>query len=140
MNIVKEYIDFNFDPMRFERGRLPLDSMGLGERAKISAWLDQHDIEDYEINNDLSIDVLGDVNIIGLDLEELPEFINFRRIAGGFYAGGNPWKTLKGFPKRVAGDLQINSPSSPISPGKEILNFKKELIKKIIQVDGKIWL
>lgn len=135
MNIVREYIEY----MDFERTGDPLKSMGLGQKAQIAQWLDAHEVRDYEINSDLTIDVYNDVNLVGLDLEELPSFIKFNKIVGGFYAGGNPWHSLHGFPKEVHGDLQINSPSSPISPGLKILKFKNNIIRKLIKVNGKIW-
>ena len=139
MNIVREYINFDMD-FKFEKNQEPMDTMGLGKKAKISAWLDQMGIEEYVINDDLTIDVFGDANIIGNDLEELPEDIKFDRVIGGFYAGGNPWQSLKGFPNEIYGDLQIDSISNPIEYGEVNSSINMKKIKKLIQVHGKIFI
>lgn len=123
----------------FEKTGDPLKDMKLGMKARISQWLDMMDVERYRINDDLTIDVAKDVNLVGQELEELPEFINFNKIWGGFYAGGNPWQSLRGFPKAVYGDLQINSISNLMNPEDMNPDITEEYVKKLIEVHGEIF-
>ena len=82
--------------MDFERTGDPMYDLDLGMEAKIDRWMNSVGIEDgeYELNDDLSINVYKDVNITNQGLETLPAFIKFNTVGGGFYAGGNPWKSL----------------------------------------------
>jgi hypothetical protein len=133
MKIVREFLDFDLSGD-------PMEDMDLGIKARISQWLDMMDIQDYVIKDDLSIDVQNDVNLIGEELEELPEFISFNKIWGGFYAGGNPWQSLRGFPKEVRGDLQINSIANIIEVGEINPKINRNMVKKLIKVHGKIFI
>jgi len=134
--IIREHIDMNF-----ERTHDPLRDMGVGMIAQIDIFLDKIGLEkdEYIIKDNLKIDVFGDVNLTKLGLEELPEYVDFDIIYGGFYAGGNPWQSLKGFPREISGDLQINSPSNFIEMGKVSSAINEKTIKKLIKVHGKIW-
>jgi len=142
MKLVREYIEpVNvYSKMDFEKTGDPLKDMRMGIKAKISQWLDMMDIEGYQIADDLSITVLKDVNLVNRELEELPEFINFHKIWGSFYAGGNPWQSLRGFPKEIYGDLQINSISNILEDGEINPKINKRSIKKMIKVYGQIWI
>lgn len=97
--------------MNFERDAEPLDKLELGEHFLIKKWLKEMEVEDgdFKINSDGTIDIFGDINIVAKQLEELPKYINFNKIHGGFYAAHNKWKTLRGFPKEVSGDLSVYS-------------------------------
>lgn len=138
MKIVREYIEFkNLD---FERDLDPRKSIGIGKVFQIEAWLDSVGIDpdDYRINKDLSIDVFDDVNLVGQEMEELPDFIKFNKIYGGFYAGGNNWISLNGFPEEIEGDLQLRSPAAyPFFA--DMKRITEEEIKKLIKVHGKIY-
>jgi len=119
----------------------PYRAIGVGEISLIEKWLQTYSInkDDYKINDDFSIDVYGDVNLINKKLEQLPVYIKFNKINGGFYAGGNRWKSLKGFPSEVNGDLQIESPSTnTLIYNKK--KFKENYVKKIIKVNGNIYI
>jgi len=131
MKLVREYIEF-------DRKGPANKKLDIGEGHRIDDWMFEHDFaeDDYRIKKDFSIDVLDDVNLVGYGMEELPDFIQFNRIYGGFYAGGNPWQSLRGFPRIVDRDLQINSPSAPSGFMKK---FTEEEIRKIIKVHGKIY-
>ena len=143
--INKEFNILKFNKMdkksvNFKRTGDSLEDMSLGMKARISQWLDMKDIEGYRIKEDFTIDVAKDVNLVGQELDELPEFINFNKIWGGFYAGGNPWQSLKGFPKIIYGDLQINSISNIMDPNDINPNITEKFIKKIIKVHGEIFI
>lgn len=126
--------------LNFKKTGESLKDMDLGMQARISQWLDMMEVKDYRINEDLSIDVDHDVDLTERELEELPEFIRFNKIWGGFYAGGNPWQSIRGFPKEVLGDLQINSISNFIEDELINPNINIKSVKKLIKVHGKIWI
>ena len=133
MKIVREYIEF-------ERTRDPFKDLDLGIEGKIDMWMTEMGFrpDDYEVNDDLTIDVFSDARLTNKGLEELPPFIKFGRIGGGFYAGGNSWKSLAGFPNEVRGDLQLRSPAYPEHYKKEKI-FSKPEIEKLIKVHGTIY-
>jgi len=60
-------------------------------------------ITKYKFNPDGTLDVFQDVNLIGMNLIELP--FNFGKIDGYFMCGGNKFKNLKGAPYEVSGDF-----------------------------------
>lgn len=68
---------------------------------KIIAWLEKYDIENYTLVSEqgLAVDVAGDVELFGKDLEEIP--IQFNHIEGSFDCSGNNLKSLKGCPRVV---------------------------------------
>jgi len=88
-------------------------------------------IENYTINEDLSIDVDGDVDLISKDLTELP--LKFRNVSGGFYCYNKrgitsnfQLTTLEGSPKEVGGDFYcVNNKLTNLigSPNKVGRNF-----------------
>jgi hypothetical protein len=136
MKIVREYLEF--EKIDFERGLEPYKELRIGKKQFIEKWLSAMGIEKYRLNKDLSIDVLDDANLVGKDLERLPEYIKFNRVFGGFYAGGNNWQTLRGFPEEINGDLQLKSPSAPmIHP--DMKRFHEDEIRKLIKVYGQIY-
>ena len=132
MKLVREYIEF-------ERTGDPLRDMELGMEGKIDVWMAEmgFDYDEYEINDDLTIDVFSDAVITNQGLKELPSYIKFNRIGGGFYAGGNPWKSLDGFPNEIRGDFQLKSPATPAYYNEDI--FSENEIEKRIKVYGKIY-
>jgi len=133
--IVRESINMNFK--KYKDLKRDLD---IGVISSIQKWMEDIGIDedDYKINDDLSIDVFHDVNLVDKHLKELPEYINFNKVTGGFYAAGNNWKSLRGFPKEILGDLQLRSISLPKTYSIPI-NFDEEEIRKSIKVYGKIY-
>ena len=135
MKIVRETLESK--KMDFERTGDPMYDLDLGMEAKIQRWLEAAGIEDYELNDDLSVNVFKDVDITNKELETLPAFIKFGTVYGGFYAGGNHWKSLGGFPDAIEGDLQLRSPANPDHYTQQ--EFTNDEIEKLIKVDGKIY-
>ena len=68
---------------------------------------EKYDIRKYTINDDLSIDVDGDVNLKGEGLEYLP--LKFNYVSGYFGCSYNDLVSLKGSPQTVSGDFYCNS-------------------------------
>lgn len=73
----------------------------FNEYSQVKDWLDRKGIENYTINDDLIVDVDGDVDISFYDLTEIP--IQFGKVDGNFLCCGNRLTTLKGCPKYVGG-------------------------------------
>jgi len=69
----------------------------------IHSLCEEYDIENYTINNDGSIDVDRDVNLIDKGLTKLP--LNFNHISGDFNCQVNKLTSLEGAPKEVDGDF-----------------------------------
>lgn len=76
------------------------------EYSKIKGWLDSMLIENYTINENLTVDVKGDVNIANADLWEMP--FKFGRVTGDFNCSHNRLITLKGCPDYVGEDFDCS--------------------------------
>ena len=61
----------------------------------------RHEILNYSINPDLSIDVKGNVDLGNLKLTSLP--LRFSRVGGYFFCSANQLTTLEGSPREVGG-------------------------------------
>lgn len=132
MKIVREYIEF-------ERTNDPYYNMGIGKKAMIEKWLKDYGInpDDYIIHDNLEIDIINDLYLVDKELTEFPEFIKFNHVYGGFYAAGNNWKSLKGFPRIIEGDLQLSSPSH--LSGLKGEKFSEEEIRNLVKINGVIY-
>ena len=80
-----------------------LSSTNAGRVSIIKAWLDEHNIKNYTINDKGEIDVDGNVSLIKCGLVEFPSFIQFGTIKGNFYCSYNKLTSLKGSPMEVSG-------------------------------------
>ena len=63
----------------------------------------EYEITHYTINDDNSIDVIGDVRLDSLELTEIP--LKFNRVSGHFYCHNNKLTSLKGCPEWVGGNF-----------------------------------
>jgi hypothetical protein len=72
-------------------------------RANIKYWLDSFKVEKYTINEDLTVDVDGDLRLINKGLTEIP--IQFGYVSGTVYCGNNNLTSFKGLPHRVRGNF-----------------------------------
>jgi hypothetical protein len=116
MKLVKE----SLQPLQFQRGLDPKNAMGIGKYAKIKAWLEEMDIENYIINDDFTIDVDGFVYLQHKDLNKFPDYIQSGKVGGWFDCGNNKLTSLKGAPKFVTRSFYCN-------------NNKKEFTKAEVQ-------
>jgi hypothetical protein len=66
----------------------------------------EYGIEDYQVRDDGSIDVDGNVHLYDRDLKQLP--IIFNEVGGYFNLRGNNLTTLEGCPKKVGGYFDCN--------------------------------
>jgi len=70
----------------------------LKNKQEIENWLNEIEIENFTINNDLTVDVDGDVDLSSEGLTEIP--VQFNKINGWFDCNGNEkLKSLKGCPQ-----------------------------------------
>lgn len=105
------------------------------EYFAVKQWLDSMEIKKYVINDDLSVDVNGDVLLYKKGLTELP--IQFNRVDGFFNCGNNQLTSFKNFPIYIGGYFQYKDNPFPI----EIFEERPETIKAYIrnQNDYKIF-
>lgn len=75
-------------------------------REEVEAILEKYNIENYTINNDLTVDVDGDVNIIMCRSPFIP--IKFGIVSGYFACYQNRLTTLLGAPREVGGDFDCS--------------------------------
>ena len=71
------------------------------DKIDIKKWLKKYDIVHYKINDDLSIDVVGDVNLYSVGLCIIP--VKFGNVSGNFNCGMNKLTSLEGCPVKVGG-------------------------------------
>lgn len=103
---------------------------GMDMRAKIEAWLKICNIRNYTINDDLTIDVNGDVDIRLYGEKALPEYIQFGKIKRDFRIFHCPILiSLRGFPKEVGGSFWC------VFCGKQ---FTIDDVRKVCKVKGRI--
>ena len=113
-------------------------------REEVIEVCERHRIKNYTINDDLSIDVNGDVNLAYKNLEHLP--LKFNYIEGSFDCSNNELKTLEGCPQTVGGDFDCYSnelkslEGSPKTVGVDFYCYKNELkdLEHFPEVSGTI--
>lgn len=80
-------------------------NLGIGEKVQIEKWLKEHNVKNFTINDDLTIDVNGDLFIE----EDLPYFINFNKVYSDCTVWHSYVTTLRGAPKYVDGNFICRS-------------------------------
>lgn len=96
-----------FEYLSFKEETDPIRDMGIGIEKQINIWL----IENGAVNKDdfvilspnFEINTYNTVNIAKLGLKEIPEFINFKYVMGGFQCDHNELTSLRGTPKIMSG-------------------------------------
>ena len=76
-------------------------------REEVIEVCNRYEIENYTINDDLSIDVEGHVNLAYKNLEYLP--LRFNYVSGDFSCYDNKLKTLEGCPQTVSGSFDCSN-------------------------------
>lgn len=69
-------------------------------------WLSDMEVSSYCINSDLTVNVMGDVDLSQRKIESFP--LKFKHIKGNFNCEGNSLFTLKGAPEKVDGDFDCS--------------------------------
>jgi hypothetical protein len=101
----KIVVESLYELYKFEKKANSLSSLGVGKTAIITKWLDDHDVENYIINDDFTIDVNNEVNLYLQDETELPEYMQFNEINGDFDISENKLVTLRGCPRIIHGNF-----------------------------------
>jgi hypothetical protein len=123
MKIVKESIDFSRDSSD------KLSSIGVGKIKMIANWLDEQGINNYTINNDLTIDVKGDVTFLE-HLKKFPDFIQFKTVTGFFDLQGVEIESLRGCP------YECNDFSCSDNQKLGSLNYGPKIINNSLYMNG----
>lgn len=76
-------------------------------REETEAWLKQMNIVNYEIMDNLSVNVMWDVNLENKGLSYLP--VRFNKISGDFYCSHNQLKSLQNTPRHVGRRFSCNN-------------------------------
>jgi hypothetical protein len=103
----------------------------LKSKEEIYQWCTDHLIENFTINDDLTVDVNDNVILYLYKINELP--VQFGDVKGDFILGENNLKTLKGVPHSVGGDF--------ICGGNDIRDldyFPKNINSRIILLNNQL--
>ena len=92
----------------FERNKGDIyKNLNIGKRQLIINWLENElELKYYTIKNNLTIDVNENIDLRHKNLIELPEFIQFNEVFGGFWSEYNNLISLRGCPKIVHGNFE----------------------------------
>jgi hypothetical protein len=71
----------------------------LKTKNEIKSWLNQYKIESYFINDNLTVNVNGSINLSYLKLIKIP--IKFNRVNGNFFCAYNELTSLEFFPSEI---------------------------------------
>jgi hypothetical protein len=114
----------------FKKSANSLVSLGVGQRALITKWLDDMCVKNYTINDDLTIDVNDVVNLGWKNLDEFPNYIKFKIVNHHFSCYGNNLTSLEGCPSEVFGyfDCELNE-----------VKFTIDDVRKVCDVKGNIY-
>jgi hypothetical protein len=82
------------------------NNMIFDNRVMTKRWLDALKVKNYTINEDLTVDVNGNVNLARLNLPEIR--VQFGMINGNFDCSYNELTTLKGTPYQITGAFDCN--------------------------------
>jgi hypothetical protein len=135
------------ESISFQKTRDPKKALDVSVHAFIEEWLEEMSIENYIINDDLTIDVNGDVYLSYKNLTAFPKYIKFKSVGGYFSCHHNQLTSLEGCPSSVGGGFSCSSnqltslkgcPSS-VGGGFNCYNnkkhFTKEEVRKYCKVD-----
>lgn len=107
IKVARDYLNENWEELSHPSKKAEAaQAQFFTERGDIEVWLNEMGIKEYFIDEEtLVVDVAGDVNISGKDLEALP--VQFGRVAGDFDCSHNKLNQLIGAPKYV-GDFDCS--------------------------------
>ena len=75
-------------------------------KDEIKEWLDEYKIKNYTINDDLTVDVNGNVHLLGFKSSIFP--FHFGKVSGSFYCDCANLESLKGAPISVGGNFHCS--------------------------------
>lgn len=119
-------------PYKIHESQENLEHSGFPDtKEEIHKVCERYKIKNYTINNDLTIDVDGTVNLLAMSLWEIP--LNFNYVSGNFYCRYNKLISLEGSPEKVGGDFMcgrneiLSLEHSPKEIGGEFSCFENDI-------------
>jgi len=103
--LVKEKLNESFSRNNTDK----LRNLSIGKIDLIEKWLNKYNIENYEINEDFTIDVIGTVNLEKKSTGNFPSYIQFGVVTSGFWCEGCNLTTLRGCPITVRHTFKCNN-------------------------------
>jgi len=79
------------------------DFISESTKEDIDSICERYGIKNYTINEDGTIDVDGDVDLSGKNIDKLP--LKFGKVTGHFFCSYNQLTSLEGSPSKVGGDF-----------------------------------
>ena len=134
---------------KYEQWLNEAKSENFKTKEEVQSWLDKMRIKNYTINDDLTVDVTGNVKISWNHLTRIP--VQFGIVSGYFDCGHNDLKSLQGCPKEVGGDYSCayNKLTTLEGGPKEVkgniwcnnnkAKFTEEDVKSVSKVKGIIY-
>lgn len=83
----------------------PTPAYNDDHKQKIHEWLTKCGVSTFKINDDNTVDVDGDVDLVGIRLYKIP--VKFSSISGSVLIAESMFKTLEGLPPVIGGDLLV---------------------------------
>ena len=77
--------------------------MRFARLVEMVTHLERFNIENYTINDDLTVDVAGNVIMDGSNLKSMP--VIFGKVGGDFNCSSNQLTSLEGAPREIGGDF-----------------------------------
>ncbi len=81
--------------------------MKLQTKKEVEYWLNKHNIRNYIINNNLTIDVNGNLELFDQKLKEIN--VNFNIVNGSVFCSNNQLTSLDGCPVKVGGSFYCDN-------------------------------
>jgi hypothetical protein len=98
MKLVREHIN-----EKFTEDSDPIQDMGIGSRYLIEKWLKKYGIKNYKINEDLTINIKGNLYLDDILPGNFPDYIQFKYVSENVAISNNHLTTLKGCPQVIGG-------------------------------------
>lgn len=108
-------------------------TMKFFTKEKVQAWLDEMNVKNYQINDDLTVNVNGNVKLSTKKIIELP--IQFNHVVGDFDVSSNRLTSLEGSPNVVEGNFNCMFnylPNLKGAPQKVMGNFNCSMNQEIL--------
>lgn len=70
-------------------------------------WLKEKHVNNYIINDDLTIDINGNVDLVGFDLKDFPPYIQFNEVKGDFICDNPDMISNAELSKKVEGNIFV---------------------------------
>ena len=101
----------------------------LKTKEEIIVWLDKYGVENYTINEDLTVNVNDSVNLIENNLKSID--VQFNVVSRNFFCNNNQLTSLEGCPKEIGGVFWCHD-NELLGELQEIEDFNE--IKKILDI------